>query len=82
MCIRVEQLEEQMGASQQGLKTAQADLTAARNDNVRLYEKVRYLHRYAARQGSADAASNPAAFNFVKVDDADDLVLPNHVRES
>ena len=68
--LRVEQLEEQLGGSQQSLKGVQADLAAARADNVRLYEKVRYLHRYSARQGSADTSAHAAAFNFVKVDDA------------
>lgn len=64
MC-RVEQLEEQVSSAQQEAKSARADLASARNDNTRLYEKIRYLQRYSARQ-----KSDTSGVNYVKVDDA------------
>lgn len=36
------------------LAAARSDLAAARSDNLKMYEKVRYLQRYTAKQGGTD----------------------------
>jgi hypothetical protein len=59
----VEQLEVEVGSVRGELAAARSDLAAARNDNLKLYEKIRYLQRYSAKQGTgADG------FQVVQVD--------------
>ncbi|BDA46198.1 probable protein CASP [Coccomyxa sp. Obi] len=59
---RVEQLEGEMGAVRGELAAARNDLAAARADNVKLYEKIRYLQRFSGKQASSDG------FQVVQVD--------------
>lgn len=59
---RVEQLEGDMGAVRGELAAARTDLAAARADNVKLYEKIRYLQRFSGKHAASDG------FQVVQVD--------------
>ena len=51
------QLEGETAGLRQNLQTLQTELSVARSDNVQLYEKIRYLQSYQAKQtGAADSA--------------------------
>ncbi|KAK9818043.1 hypothetical protein WJX72_006164 [[Myrmecia] bisecta] len=63
---RVEQLEEELRNAQAELQSKVGALAAANADNLSLYEKIRYLQRFGAKQSTAKAG----AYNVVKVDGA------------
>ncbi len=58
----MEQLEGEMGAVRGELAAARTDLAAARADNVKLYEKIRYLQRFSGKHAASDG------FQVVQVD--------------
>ena len=59
---RVEQLEGEVAGMRGQLAAARADLAGARADSVKLYEKIRYLQRFSAKQAASDG------FQVVQVD--------------
>lgn len=59
---RVEQLEGEVAGMRGQLAAARSDLAAARADSVKLYEKIRYLQRFSAKQAASDG------FQVVQVD--------------
>ena len=59
---RVEQLEREMGAVRGELAGARTDLAAAHGDNLKLYEKIRYLQRFSGKHAASDG------FQVVQVD--------------
>ncbi|KAK9906857.1 hypothetical protein WJX75_009234 [Coccomyxa subellipsoidea] len=59
---RVEQLEGEVAGMRGQLAVARSDLAAARADSVKLYEKIRYLQRFSAKQAASDG------FQVVQVD--------------
>ena len=61
---RVDQLEAVAAGLRRELQGLQAELAAARGDNVQLYEKIRYLQSYQAKQGGAA----DSAYQIVQVD--------------
>ena len=61
---RVDQLEAEAAGLRRELQGLQVELSGARSDNVQLYEKIRYLQSYQAKQaGAADSA-----YQIVQVD--------------
>ena len=61
---RADQLETEAAGLRQELQGLRTELAAARSDNVQLYEKIRYLQSYQAKQaGAADSA-----YQIVQVD--------------
>ena len=58
----MEQLEGEVAGMRGQLAVARSDLAAARADSVKLYEKIRYLQRFSAKQAASDG------FQVVQVD--------------
>ena len=61
---RVDQLETETAGIRQELQGLQSELSGARTDNVQLYEKIRYLQSYQAKQ----AGASDSAYQIVQVD--------------
>ena len=60
----MDQLEAEAAGLRRELQVMQTELSGARSDNVQLYEKIRYLQSYQAKQaGAADSA-----YHIVQVD--------------
>ena len=61
----MQQLEELQAALNNGRVAAEAKATAAQADNVKLFEKVRYLESYAQKKGGGVGAPHTS---IMKVD--------------
>ncbi|GFR41759.1 hypothetical protein Agub_g2515 [Astrephomene gubernaculifera] len=67
---RMVQLEEEKNQLSDELNKTRQQLEATRNDNVTLFEKVRYLERYNQKAAAAAAAGGAGRTTVVRVDAA------------
>ena len=64
-CCRMQQLEELQAGLRQAQAAAEAKAAAAQADNVKMYEKIKYLQSYAQKKGGAGGGAHTS---IMKVD--------------